>query len=211
MDQQLKDGLQRKHHLLRFGPLAGRKKPNYAIGGWIVNGHFHDAQLSPLFQQPRHLTRVYVKLLRDLLARQVVFVKQTRYFHYFVKAWSALRTPHIGMFAVFGAAQDAKTILALTGEIGLLHPGSLPLFPEKITKKIRKERLLMASLSQVTPEAGATVTATVPVSANGNGGFQEVWKVNGPFEEAWMFAFNAEVWGCSETYRNDATGYSYDD
>jgi hypothetical protein len=32
-----------------------------------------------------------------------------------------------------------------------------------------------------------------------------------PFENAWERRFNVEVWGSSQTWRNDATGWSYDD
>ena len=40
--------------------------------------------------------------------------------------------------------------------------------------------------------------------------FAELWASNGPYEEPWMAAFNAEVWGGDQSFRNDATGHSYE-
>jgi len=51
--------------------------------------------------------------------------------------------------------------------------------------------------------------------------FRQLYAVNGPFEEPWMRAFNAEVWQTGqppasdraegEGWKNDATGWSYDE
>jgi hypothetical protein len=92
-----------------------------------------------------------------------------------------------------------------------LHPGRLPESLSKITKKIHKEVSRMALPSLRTHEAGPLLPDAVPVSANGNGILQEVWKVNGPFEEAWMGPWNAENWRDSNAWRNDSTGHSYDE
>ena len=38
----------------------------------------------------------------------------------------------------------------------------------------------------------------------------EVWLVNGPFEDSWPAQYNREIW-LSESWKNDATGFSFID
>jgi hypothetical protein len=59
------------------------------------------------------------------------------------------------------------------------------------------------------PSGRDELGATDPVT--GSEIFRELWLINGPFEESWMSAFNVEVWGGEQTWRNDATGYSFDE
>lgn len=47
--------------------------------------------------------------------------------------------------------------------------------------------------------------------ASPDGIFKELWEINGPFEDPWCAEYNRSVWGDNDTWRNDATGHSYDE
>lgn len=48
-----------------------------------------------------------------------------------------------------------------------------------------------------------------PQADNAGEAFRDLWALTGPFEQWWMPEYNAEVWG-NETWRNDASGHSYE-
>jgi len=44
-------------------------------------------------------------------------------------------------------------------------------------------------------QAGDIPAASLATRADGNDLLQELWALNGPFEEPWCIRFNAETWG----------------
>lgn len=208
------------HLVISYGPVHSPKSVQVQIGFDFVNGFLRNYQTE--VRSIYTTTFLAARLARPRVWRAVAFDakidsgrgRSMALMHPAVNRRrinnGADNTGHTTSIVVGLAVDDVRLGRSSRNGFGCwLHPGRLPEFLSKITKKISKERSLMALPSLVTQEAAAVVTAPVSASPDVNHDFGSYDPNAEIFPEPWAAQQGDLVNGPDGTFswRNGPDGF----